>query len=95
MNMKPVIIGDIEAKYPIIQGGMGVGVSRWRLAGTVAREGGIGIISNAQIRYDKPDFQRQQIPSNLKTITKHIDFAKGIAVGGIMGVKIKQATKQY
>ena len=95
MNMKPVIIGDIEAKYPIIQGGMGVGVSRWRLAGTVAREGGIGIISTAQIGYDEPDFQRQQIPTNLKAIKKHIDLAKGIAVGGIVGVNIMVATKQY
>lgn len=95
MNMKPLIIGDLKARIPIIQGGMGVGVSRWRLAGTVAREGGIGIISTAQIGYDEPEFARQQIPTNLKAIKKHIDKAGEIAEGGIVGVNIMVATKQY
>ena len=95
MNMKPLIIGNIKAKYPIIQGGMGVGVSRWRLAGTVAREGGIGIISTAQIGYDDPEFEQEQIPTNLKAIKKHIDKAREIANGGIIGVNIMVATKQY
>ena len=57
MNMKPLIIGDLKVRIPIIQGGMGVGISRWRLAGSVAKEGGIGIISTAQIGYDEPDFE--------------------------------------
>lgn len=96
MNMKPLVIGDLKAKFPIIQGGMGVGVSRWRLAGTVAKEGGIGIISTAQIGYDEPEFARgQQIPANLKAIKKHIDKAREIAEGGIVGVNIMVATKQY
>lgn len=93
--MKPLIIGDLQARFPIIQGGMGVGVSRWRLAGTVAREGGIGIISTAQIGYDEPEFQSQQIPTNLKAIKKHIDKAREIAEQGIVGVNIMVATKQY
>jgi NAD(P)H-dependent flavin oxidoreductase YrpB (nitropropane dioxygenase family) len=93
--MKPLIIGNLQARYPIIQGGMGVGVSRWRLAGTVAKEGGIGIISTAQIGYDEPEFARQQIPTNLKAIKKHIDMAKAIANGGIVGVNIMVATKHY
>ncbi len=95
MNMRPLIIGNIKSKYPIIQGGMGVGVSRWRLAGTVAREGGIGIISTAQIGYDEPEFNKQQIPTNLMAIKKHIDKARVIAEGGIVGVNIMVATKQY
>lgn len=93
--MKPLIIGDLEARYPIIQGGMGVGVSRCRLAGTVAKEGGIGIISTAQIGYDEPDFEKHQIPTNLQAIKKHIDIAREIAEGGIVGVNIMVATKQY
>lgn len=95
MKIKPLIIGNIKAKYPIIQGGMGVGVSRWRLAGTVAREGGIGIISTAQIGYDEPEFSKQQIATNLKAIKKHIDKAREIAQGGVVGVNIMVATKQY
>ena len=49
--MKPLQIGDKLAKLPLIQGGMGVGVSLSRLAGAVARAGGIGIISTAQIGF--------------------------------------------
>jgi len=56
---------------PLIQGGMGVGVSLSGLAGAVASEGGMGVISTAQIGFEEPDFaldQRQtQIPS-FKTI---------------------------
>ena len=42
--MNELQIGNKIAKVPIIQGGMGVGVSRSKLAGAVAGEGGIGII---------------------------------------------------
>jgi len=95
MKMKPLIIGDLIARVPIIQGGMGVGVSRSKLAGAVAREGGIGIISTAQIGYDEPDFDKHQIDSNLTAIKKHIKRAKEIAPEGIVGVNIMVATKQY
>ena len=46
---KTLKIGLLEAKIPVIQGGMGVGISLSTLAGTVAKEGGIGMISTAQI----------------------------------------------
>lgn len=95
MKMKPLIIGDLIAKIPIIQGGMGVGVSRSKLAGAVAKEGGIGILSTAQIGYDEPDFNKHQIESNLYAIKKHLSKAKEIAMGGIVGVNIMVATKQY
>lgn len=48
MKLNSLIIGDLEAKVPIIQGGMGVGVSLSSLAGAVAKEGAIGVISAAQ-----------------------------------------------
>ena len=50
-RLKALHIGEKTAQIPIIQGGMGVGISRSSLAGAVAREGGIGIISTAQIGY--------------------------------------------
>ena len=40
-KLKALRIGDMIAKIPIIQGGMGVGISRSKLAGAVAAEGGI------------------------------------------------------
>ncbi len=95
MTMKPLIIGDLIARIPIVQGGMGVGVSRSKLAGAVAKEGGIGILSTAQIGYDEPDFNKHQIESNLFAIKKHLAKAKEIAMGGIVGVNIMVATKQY
>ena len=95
MIMKPLIIGDLIARIPIIQGGMGVGVSRSKLAGAVAKEGGIGIISTAQIGYDEPDFNKHQIESNLFAIKKHLKLAKESSKGGIVGVNIMVATKQY
>ena len=41
-RLKALHIGEKTAQIPIIQGGMGVGISRSSLAGAVAREGGIG-----------------------------------------------------
>lgn len=54
--MKPLIIGDLIAKVPVVQGGMGVGVSRSSLAGAVASCGGVGVISGAQVGYDEDVF---------------------------------------
>ena len=44
MKFDSLKIGNLTAKVPIIQGGMGVGVSSSKLAAAVANEGGIGII---------------------------------------------------
>jgi nitronate monooxygenase len=93
--MKPLKIGDLVARIPIIQGGMGVGISRCNLAAAVAREGGIGIISTAQIGYDEPDFDKHQIDTNIFAVKKHIRLAKEAANGGIIGANIMVATKQF
>lgn len=45
MGLKPLKIGKHTIKYPIFQGGMGVGISWDRLAGNVSKEGALGIIS--------------------------------------------------
>ena len=44
---------------------MGVGVSRSNLAGSVAKYRGVGIISGAQIGYDEPDFETNNLSANL------------------------------
>jgi len=46
MSFKPLKIGKYEIEKPIIQGGMGVGISWDRLAGNVSKEGGLGVISS-------------------------------------------------
>ena len=45
--MKALKIGKLEIDVPVIQGGMGVGISLSGLASAVANEGGAGIISSA------------------------------------------------
>ena len=57
----------IKDKYldiPIIQGGMGVGVSLGNLAGSVAKEGGMGIISTAHPGYRYPNFYKDTLKTN-------------------------------
>ncbi len=95
LEIKPLKIGDLVAKIPVIQGGMGVGISLSRLAGTVALEGGVGIISTAQIGFQSSDFDKNSIAANLKAIGEEIKKAKEIAKGGIIGVNIMVATKDY
>ena len=95
MNLKPLRIGEMQIQYPIIQGGMGVGISRSHLAGAVSANGGLGIISTAQIGYDEPDFEKDQEAANLKAVEKHIRAAKEISHGKPVGVNIMVATKDY
>ena len=93
--MNELKIGNKTANVPIIQGGMGVGVSRSRLAGAVAAAGGIGIISTAQIGYDEAGFYTDPKKANITAIKKHIALAKAQAKGGLVGVNIMVALKDY
>lgn len=95
MKIEPLKIGDLIARIPVIQGGMGVGVSLSGLAGAVALEGGIGIISTAQIGYKDPEFDENPIETNLRVLKEQIIKAKEIAKGGIIGVNIMVATRRY
>lgn len=92
---RPLVIRDLKAELPVIQGGMGVGVSLAGLAGAVAKCGGIGVISTAQIGYQEPEFDRHPIETNLKAVKTQISRAKEIAEGGIVGVNIMVATRRY
>ena len=93
--MKTLKIGELTARIPVIQGGMGVGISLSGLAGSVAACGGVGVISTAQIGYRDPEFEKDPIKTNLRVIGEEIQKARKIAKGGILGVNIMVATKQY
>ena len=94
--MKGLKVGDKISKYPIIQGGMGVGVSMHRLAGTVSKEGGIGVISTADIGYQEPDFNENPMAANLRAIGKEIKKAREIAgEDKILGVNVMVALRNY
>ena len=88
-------IGNLTAKYPIIQGGMGVGISLSSLAGAVAKAGGIGVISAAQPGWRDPEFARDPLSANLRALAFHIRRAKEISNGGIIGVNIMCALTHY
>lgn len=94
-KLKPLVIGDLVAKYPIIQGGMGVGISLSALAGAVAKVGGIGLISTAQIGFRDPDFLKGSLEANLRAIGSEFEKARKIAPEGIIGFNIMVATKNY
>jgi len=95
MKIKPLIIGNLVAKIPIIQGGMGVGVSLSNLAGNVAKQGGIGVISAAHPGYTEEDFEKNTLEANLRGLSKHIKKAKEISSTGIIGVNIMVAINNY
>lgn len=94
--MRGIKVGNKESKYPIIQGGMGVGVSMHNLAGNVSKEGGIGVISAADIGYKEPDFEKNPKEANLRAIGKEIKLAREIAgEDKIIAMNVMVAMKQY
>ncbi|MBO0471675.1 nitronate monooxygenase [Enterococcus sp. DIV0242_7C1] len=95
MSLKPLVIDGLVAKVPIIQGGMGIGVSLANLAGAVSREGGIGILSTAQIGYQEESFEKSPLRANMIAIQKQFEKAKEIACGGLIGFNIMAATFHY
>ena len=93
--MKNLVIGDLVAKIPIIQGGMGVGISLHKLAAAVAREGGIGVISAAPPGFREPDFYTNTFEANMRALEREIKLAKKESNGGIIGVNIMVAVTHY
>ncbi len=95
MNLKPLKIGHLTANFPVIQGGMGIGVSLNSLASAVAKCGGIGVISAAQIGFREPDFKKNTVNANLRALEKEITLAKEKSPDGIIGVNLMVAMKNY
>ena len=92
---KTLSIGSYTAKLPLIQGGMGVGISLGNLAGAVAKAGGIGIISAAQIGYRQEGFEKHPVESNLKAMEEELQKAREIAPDGVIGFNIMVALDHY
>lgn len=93
--MKTLTIGDLKARIPIIQGGMGVGISLSGLASAVANEGGIGVISAAGLGllYKKLSPSNYTEAGNLglaEEIRKAREKAKGI-----IGVNVMVALSDF
>jgi nitronate monooxygenase len=91
----PVLkIGDSVAKIPIIQGGMGVGISLSGLASAVAEEGGIGVIATAGIGMNEPEVYSNPRKANIRALKREIRKAREMT-NGILGVNLMVALTDF
>ncbi|MDO8419692.1 MAG: nitronate monooxygenase family protein [Rubrivivax sp.] len=107
-GLLPLRLGG-RTLLPVVQGGMGVGVSAHRLAGTVAAEGGVGTISSVDLRRHHPDLMertsglepgeaaKQAIDeANLEAISREIRAAREVASGGgLLAINVMRAVSAY
>ncbi len=105
LNIYPELRIKNNSMLPIVQGGMGVGISASRLAGTVARAGGVGTLSSVDLRRHHPDLMSQSAKSrdkdlinrlNLLALDREVHRACEIAAGcGLIAVNIMRAVSEY
>jgi len=101
----PSLVIRGRALLPIVQGGMGVGISAHRLAGAVAREGAVGTISSVDLRHHHPDLMERTRhcrdratidAANLVALDREINAARALAQGrGMIGVNVMRAVSRY
>lgn len=92
--MKSLKIGDLIARVPIVQGGMGVGVSLSGLASAVANQGGIGVISAAGLGVIYRDYSPNYDKASIWGLQQELQKARQ-ATKGIVGVNIMVALSNF
>ncbi len=105
MPFKPLKIGKYTIKHPIIQGGMGLGISWDRLAGNVSLEGGLGVISSVGTgyyqdrKYSAKDINSRPLHSknfySTEGLNAVIENTKKIADGNPVAINILYASNDY
>ena len=91
-----VKIGSRTLPLPILQGGMGIGLSLDRLAGAVASRGGMGTISTAACGFLEEDYPQDPQRANLRALDRQVRRARELARGaGLVAVNAMVATVQY
>jgi len=93
-KMPALRIGDWEADIPIVQGGMGVGISLSGLASAVANAGGTGVIATAGIGQFEPDWDTNSKEADKRALRKEIRKAKA-KTDGIIGVNVMVALSDF
>jgi nitronate monooxygenase len=88
-------IGDLRPRLPIVQGGMGVGVSMWKLASAVANSGGIGVISGVEPGFYLPGYRRNKKEANREALASNIKKARQASPTGVIGVNIMTALNDF
>lgn len=94
MSFPFLTIGDLTVRIPIVQGGMGVGISLSGLASAVAEAGGIGVIAAAGIGMGRPGYATDFIETNNQALREEIRTARG-NTSGVLGVNIMVALTNY
>jgi nitronate monooxygenase len=92
--LKELLIGELRVPLPIIQGGMGVGISLSGLAVAVANEGGVGVISAAGLGFIHKNSAYDYLKANIEGLKKEIQNAKE-KTKGIIGVNIMVAMSNF
>lgn len=92
--MKSFYIGNLEIKLPLIQGGMGVGISLSGLASAVANEGGVGVISCAGLGLLYPELSTDYLKNSILGLREELRKAKE-KTQGVIGVNIMVALSNF
>ncbi len=92
--MNPLHIGNISIPVPIIQGGMGVGISLSGMAAAVANEGGVGVISSAGLGLLYPKTGMDYIQASIQGLREELRKARETTIGTI-GVNIMVAMSNF
>ena len=93
-QMKTLKIGDLLARVPIVQGGMGVGISLSGLASAVANAGGVGVISSAGLGVIYNEFSKDYNLASIHGLREELRKARE-ATKGIIGVNIMVALSNF
>ena len=102
-ELPPLVIRG-RALLPVVQGGMGVGVSAHRLAGAVAALGGMGTIAAVDLRRHHADLMAKSAnadkatvdAANLEALDREIRAARAVAQGrGMIAVNVMRAVSEY
>lgn len=93
-KMKGLRIGNLAIAVPIIQGGMGVGISLSGLASAVANEGGVGVISSAGLGLLYKDFSSDFLEASIYGLKEEIRKAREKTLG-VIGVNVMVAMTNF
>jgi nitronate monooxygenase len=93
-------IGRHTARYPIVQGGMGIRISGANLAAAVANAGGIGIVSAVGLGLNSPYYDRQQkkgnfFEANRLALIDELNQARTLSPDGILGINAMVVARDY
>ena len=90
MLLKTLKIGNLSIQVPIIQGGMGVGISLSGLASAVANEGGVGVISAAGLGIIYKNLSKNYLEASILGLKEELSKARQ-KTQGVIGVNIMVA----